>query len=194
MLWRGYHDRAAQRALQSWGDGFSPWNACDGFQLGGARSQRLTVVADGVPTKAEVEWGSAGPRVRLPDFEGVHCTSVMHPDEPPWRYSMHLAGDANPLHVLHDMRQTELRWPAYEANAADPAGDGGSIRAPIIGRVARVFVKPGDTVAKGDRIAVVEAMKMEHVLHAMRDGVVESVPVKEGEQVVQGAPVALLAE
>jgi 3-methylcrotonyl-CoA carboxylase alpha subunit len=194
MLWRGYHDRAAQRALQSWGDGFSPWNACDGFQLGGARSQRLTVVADGVPTKAEVDWGSAGPRVRLPDFEGVPCTSVMHPDEPPWRYSMHLAGDANPLYVLHDMRQTELRWPTYEANAADPAGDGSSIRAPIIGRVARVFVKAGDTVVKGDRIAVVEAMKMEHVLHAMRDGVVESVPVKEGEQVVQGAPVAVLAE
>jgi len=40
---------------------------------------------------------------------------------------------------------------------------------------------------------VVEAMKMEHVLHAPRDGTVESVAVKEGEQVVQGAVVAVLS-
>jgi 3-methylcrotonyl-CoA carboxylase alpha subunit len=194
MLWRAYHDLASQRGGRSWGDGYSPWNAHDGFQLGGSRSQRITVLADGVPTKAEVEWGAAGPRVRLPDFEGVPYTSLMHPEEPPYRYSMQLAGDSNPLYVLHDMRQTELRWPTYEVDAADAAGDGASIRAPIIGRVAKVFVRAGDAVSKGDRIAVVEAMKMEHVLHAPRDGVVERVAVKEGEQVVQGAPVAILAE
>ncbi len=194
MLWRTYHDLASQRAGRSWGDGYSPWNAHDGFQLGGSRSQRLTVLADGVPTTAEVEWGVAGPRVRLPDFEGVPYTSAMHPEEPPYRYAMHLAGDANPLYVLHDMRQTELRWPTYEVDSADAAGDGASIRAPIVGRIAKVFVRAGDTVAKGDRIAVVEAMKMEHVLHAPRAGVVASVAVKVGEQVVQGAPVAVLGE
>jgi 3-methylcrotonyl-CoA carboxylase alpha subunit len=91
------------------------------------------------------------------------------------------------------MRQTELRWPTYELDVADAAGDGASVRAPIVGRIAKVFVKAGDTVAKGDRIAVVEAMKMEHVLHAPRDGTVESVAVKEGEQVVQGAVVAVLS-
>jgi 3-methylcrotonyl-CoA carboxylase alpha subunit len=107
---------------------------------------------------------------------------------------MHLAGGSNPLYVLHDMRQTELAWPTYEAEAAGAAGDGASIRAPIVGRVAKVFVKAGDTVAKGDRIGVVEAMKMEHVLHAPRDGVVASVAVREGEQVAQGAMVAVLAE
>jgi 3-methylcrotonyl-CoA carboxylase alpha subunit len=49
-------------------------------------------------------------------------------------------------------------------------------------------------VAKGDRIAVVEAMKMEHVLHAPRDGTIRTVGVIEGEQVAQGALVAVLAE
>jgi 3-methylcrotonyl-CoA carboxylase alpha subunit len=194
MLWRAYHDLSAQRTTRAWGDSFSPWNAHDAFQLGAPRSQRLTVLADGVPTRAEVAWGAGGPSVRLPDFEGVPYTSGMHPEEPPYRYSMHVAGDANPLYVLHDMRQTELAWPAYEADAADAAGDGATIRAPIVGRVARVFVKAGDTVAKGDRVAVVEAMKMEHILHAPRDGVVSSVAVGEGEQVTQGALVAVLAE
>jgi len=57
-----------------------------------------------------------------------------------------------------------------------------------------VFVTKGTAVAKGDRIAVVEAMKMEHVLHAPRDGVIEKIAVKEGEQVVLGAVIATLAE
>jgi 3-methylcrotonyl-CoA carboxylase alpha subunit len=49
-------------------------------------------------------------------------------------------------------------------------------------------------VAKGDRIAVVEAMKMEHVLHAPRDGVIARLAVAEGEQVALGALIATLAE
>jgi len=184
MLWRAFHDLGSQR--RSW-EGVSPWNAHDGFQLGGPRSQQLTVLADGVPTQVEVDWGPVGPRVRLPD-------SAPLPEGPPYTSVMHLAGDTNPLYVLHDMRQTELRWPTYEAGAADEAGDGSSIRAPIIGRIAKVFVEPGQAVAKGDRIAVVEAMKMEHVLHAARDGVIEKVAVREGDQVAQGTLLAGLAD
>jgi 3-methylcrotonyl-CoA carboxylase alpha subunit len=165
------------------GEGLSSWSAHDGFQLGPPRSQRLTVLADGAPTEVEVDWGAAGPSVRLPGSDG--------PSAPP-AASVQLAGDSNPLYVLHNMRQTELAWPTYEAEALDAAGDGSSIRAPIVGRVARLFVKVGDAVTKGDRIAVVEAMKMEHVLHAGRDGVVATVAVREGEQVTQGALIAAL--
>jgi biotin carboxyl carrier protein len=68
------------------------------------------------------------------------------------------------------------------------------VRAPIIGRVAKVFVVQGDTVAKGDRIAVVEAMKMEHVLHAGRAGRIDKLAVKEGDQVTLGALIAALVE
>jgi 3-methylcrotonyl-CoA carboxylase alpha subunit len=57
-----------------------------------------------------------------------------------------------------------------------------------------VFVTPGDTVAKGDRIAVVEAMKMEHVLHAPRAGRIDKLAVREGDQVALGALIAALAE
>ena len=113
------------------------------------------------------------------------------PTEFDWRVGIL---DGNPLYVLHEMRQTELAWPAYEADAIDDAGDGDSIRAPIIGRVAKVFVKPGDAVAKGDRVAVVEAMKMEHVLHAPRAGKIARLAAKEGDQVTQGALIVALAE
>ena len=103
-----------------------------------------------------------------------------------------MVGEGNPLYVLHDMRQTELAWPTYEAGQGGEEGDGSSIRAPIVGRIAKVFVKAGDSVAKGDRIAVVEAMKMEHVLHAARAGKVSKVAVAENQQVTQGTLVAAL--
>ena len=142
------------------------------------------MVADGVPTKVDVVWGAEGPSVTVAGNHGA----------PPWqRRSIRVVGEGSPTYVLHDMRQTVLAWPTFDAAGGEDAGDGSAIRAPIIGRVAKVFVAPGDTVAKGDRIAVVEAMKMEHVLHAPRDGTVESVAVKEGEQVVQGAVVAVLS-
>jgi 3-methylcrotonyl-CoA carboxylase alpha subunit len=94
--------------------------------------------------------------------------------------------------VLHDMRQTELRWPTFESDGDTETGDGTSIRAPIVGRVAKVFVKSGEAVAKGSRIAIVEAMKMEHVLHAPREGVVSKVAVAEGQQVELGTLIATL--
>jgi 3-methylcrotonyl-CoA carboxylase alpha subunit len=92
------------------------------------------------------------------------------------------------------MRQVALSWPTFDADAAADDGDGSSVRAPIIGRVAKVFVKAGDKVAKGDRVAVVEAMKMEHVLHAARDGIIDKVAAKEGDQVVTGALIASLGK
>ena len=180
MLWHAHDDIELPGAER-----YSPWSAQDAFQLGGARHQRLTVVADGAVTKVDALWGADGPRVSV---VGDHSA-------PPWeRRTIRVVGESNPLYVLHDMRQTELRWPTFDASAADEGSNGSSIRAPIIGRVAKLFVAKGTAVAKGDRVAVVEAMKMEHVLHAPRDGTIEKIAVKEGEQVVLGAVIATLAE
>jgi 3-methylcrotonyl-CoA carboxylase alpha subunit len=182
MLWHA-HEEAELRSRAA--GGYSPWSAQDAFQLGGARQQQVTVLADGAATKADVRWGAEGPSVTV---AGAHA-------DLPWeRRTIRVVGDGNPLYVLHDMRQTELRWPTFDVSAVEEAGDGSSIRAPIIGRVAKIFVAKGEAVAKGDRVAVVEAMKMEHVLHAPRDGVVERVAAKEGDQVQLGALIAVLGQ
>ncbi len=54
------------------------------------------------------------------------------------------------------------------------------------GRVAAVKVAPGQRVAKGDELLVVEAMKMENALRAPRDGVVRAVHVAAGDMVAPG--------
>ena len=73
---------------------------------------------------------------------------------------------------------------------ADPAqvpDSGDHLFAPMPGLVKRVAVQPGQTLAKGDAVLMLEAMKMEHTLTAPRDGLVAEVLVEEGDQVSDGS-------
>ena len=78
--------------------------------------------------------------------------------------------------------------------ATRAAGDGNLIEAPMPGLVKAVFAKAGQRVAKGDRLAILEAMKMEHALLAARDGVVAEVLAATGDQVSAGAALVRLEE
>ncbi|MEU8395564.1 biotin carboxylase N-terminal domain-containing protein [Nonomuraea sp. NPDC048892] len=70
----------------------------------------------------------------------------------------------------------------------------GSLLAPMPGSVLRVEVEPGDRVAKGQEVLVLEAMKMEHRIAAPADGVVAAVHVEKGRQVDAGAVLAVIEE
>jgi acetyl-CoA/propionyl-CoA carboxylase biotin carboxyl carrier protein len=85
-----------------------------------------------------------------------------------------------------------LAWAVRErgpvdAVAAETAGAGGPVRSPMPGTVTVVEVAEGQTVAAGDRLVVVEAMKMEHVLTAPVDGVVRDVAARAGATVAKDA-------
>nr|WP_293865141.1 biotin/lipoyl-containing protein [uncultured Alsobacter sp.] len=62
------------------------------------------------------------------------------------------------------------------------------------GKVVAVFVTEGQAVEKGQRLAIVEAMKMEHALVAPRAGTVGEVAVAAGQQVSEGAKVVVIAD
>jgi len=64
---------------------------------------------------------------------------------------------------------------------------GGGVVAPMPGLVKDVFVAANDTVSAGDRLAILEAMKMEHTLVATRDGIIDQVLTAAGDQVEAGA-------
>ncbi len=70
-------------------------------------------------------------------------------------------------------------------------GAGGSLRAPMPGKVIQVMVKPQQKVESGQALIVLEAMKMEHTIKAPKSGLVKEVFFKAGEQVQEG--VELLA-
>ncbi|WP_374634622.1 biotin carboxylase N-terminal domain-containing protein [Paracoccus sp. (in: a-proteobacteria)] len=79
------------------------------------------------------------------------------------------------------------------ARGGDEMG-GGLTLSPMPGLVKAVFVEPGQDVAAGDRLAILEAMKMEHTLTAARDGRVAEVLARAGDQVEAGAPLIRLEE
>jgi 3-methylcrotonyl-CoA carboxylase alpha subunit len=64
------------------------------------------------------------------------------------------------------------------------------VRAPMNGKIVATFVEPGQRVKKGARIALMEAMKMEHSLTAPIDGIVSEVAAVAGAQAVEGAVLA----
>ncbi|MET4127124.1 acetyl/propionyl/methylcrotonyl-CoA carboxylase subunit alpha [Roseovarius sp. MBR-6] len=85
--------------------------------------------------------------------------------------------------------QYGLAFDLVDPLARDSAagGDAALIEAPMPGLVKAVHAVAGQAVAKGDRLAVLEAMKMEHSLLAARDGVVAEVLARAGDQVSAGA-------
>jgi geranyl-CoA carboxylase alpha subunit len=73
------------------------------------------------------------------------------------------------------------------ARSSEAAGAAAmEVRAAINGRVVDVAAATGLTVAKGDRLVVLEAMKMEHEIRAARAGRIADIGVKPGDQVVPG--------
>ncbi|GAA2378056.1 acetyl/propionyl/methylcrotonyl-CoA carboxylase subunit alpha [Dactylosporangium salmoneum] len=69
----------------------------------------------------------------------------------------------------------------------------GSLIAPLPGAVGRVLVVPGQRVAAGELLLTVEAMKLEHPVHAPTDGVISDLRVAAGSQVESGALLAVLS-
>jgi pyruvate carboxylase len=66
------------------------------------------------------------------------------------------------------------------------SGETKELVAPFSCKVLKIHVKAGQTVAKGDPVVVVEAMKMEYSYTSPKEGVIDSISVKEGEIVSGG--------
>jgi 3-methylcrotonyl-CoA carboxylase alpha subunit len=157
---------------------YSPWSARDGFQLGGARQVALPVTIDGEAAEAIVSYGKDGPHLTVADAAPATDGRVF------------LSGaDA---YVLRAGRQTRVRITDFSASRAEAGGGDSVIKAPMHGRVLELLVGVGDRVTVGQRLAVIEAMKMEHTLRAPFAGVVKELSVSIGAQVVEGAPAIVL--
>ena len=77
--------------------------------------------------------------------------------------------------------------PAATPAPAASAASGYAIKTPLPGVIIDIKVNVGDTVAKGQTVAILEAMKMENNINSDRDGKVASIVVSKGETVADGA-------
>ena len=96
-------------------------------------------------------------------------------------------------HIFGTQGATRITAVDRLAHAGDTQAEGGRLTAPMPGKVVSFAVQPGDKVAKGQALAVMEAMKMEHTIAAPADGTVEELLFAPGDQVTEGAELLRLA-
>jgi 3-methylcrotonyl-CoA carboxylase alpha subunit len=147
---------------------------------------------------------SVGMPLRV-DGERVEAREVFSPEHP--GVSTVAIGDSDPwadetidrevdaphgVYILRNGRQTLVQpYDPFDVDL-EHMDEGGSVKAPMHGKLIAVFVQPGERVEKGQRLAIVEAMKMEHVLVAPSEGEVAEVAAEPGAQVAEGARLIVL--
>ncbi len=94
--------------------------------------------------------------------------------------------DGATAHVFASKGATKITSIDRLAHAGDTHAEAGSLTAPMPGKVVSFAVKAGDKVSRGQPLAVMEAMKMEHTIAAPADGTVEELMFSPGEQVAEG--------
>jgi 3-methylcrotonyl-CoA carboxylase alpha subunit len=159
-------------------DPSSPWDGADAFQLSGARRLVLPILADGESAVAQVAYGPRGPEVTVGGVAPAADAMTV------------AAGDA--VYVLRRGRQTKVSLRDLSLDEAGAASTNGLVRAPMHGKVLGVLVEQGERVSRGQRLAIIEAMKMEHTLHAPIDGTVAEIAVGQNSQVAEGAKVMVI--
>ena len=158
----------------SWGD--DPWAIADGFRVGPAGATMVGVAVNG--EKHQAWWSSADQRLRLNTPATIEAN-----DRLPIAFA---AGDDVLVH--HRMRQTRIGVvDPLDVDFGVASGGDGVLKAPMHGKLIALFVAPGDAVHRGQKLAIVEAMKMEHTLVAMMDGEILDVGASVGQQVPEGA-------
>ncbi|MCG7575672.1 MULTISPECIES: sodium-extruding oxaloacetate decarboxylase subunit alpha [unclassified Halomonas] len=105
----------------------------------------------------------------------------------PETYTVKLNGKAYVVEVSEGGEIGNIEeQPAAQPEADTPASSGVSIDAPLAGNIFKVNVRPGDQVAEGDVVIILEAMKMETEVRASSAGTVSKVNVNEGDSVAVG--------
>ncbi|MBL0511645.1 acetyl/propionyl/methylcrotonyl-CoA carboxylase subunit alpha [Aeromonas media] len=175
--------------------GPSPWQQAPGFRLGGSRSLTAAVRIGEearVLTLAEragrLTWqGETCPYELGTDFVRLQRAGrwVRCPVTPAAEgaFVLHLDGRRIPF-AADDRRHR----PHHDHDAAQGAV------APMHGIVVALLVEVGQPVGKGQPLLVLEAMKMEHVLKADKEGVITALSCRQGEQVSQGAVLVHFAD
>ena len=164
-----------------------------GFTLWAPLHRAVTLSHAGEEFTADVQVD--GPDRQLWTVDGE--TVVAERSQGQWRIDerrMPAVSQSGPLITVHDAYGLEFTAIDPLDRDAAAGGDSNVIEAPMPGLVKAVFAEAGQAVKEGDRLAILEAMKMEHSLLAARDGVVAEVLAAAGDQVEAGAALVRLKD
>ncbi len=198
------HRLMAEMALED----ADPWSRRDGWRMHGGAQRRLDLQLQGQPLVAVLQrlhdgatvlqLGPGAAAEQAPQ-RYVFSSRLLGPDT----YDVQLGSER---HTLAVYAQGE-RYAVFAstgmalltemdplAHAADAAASSGRLTAPMPGKVVSFLAQAGDAVKRGQPLAVMEAMKMEHTISAPHDGVVQELMYGVGDQVAEGGELLRLSQ
>jgi 3-methylcrotonyl-CoA carboxylase alpha subunit len=183
-------------------EGADPFSRRDGWRSHGLVERRFEFDFGGTHAKARLDYLHDG-ALRLTVGEGPDAVSgplVFHGTArgidlqfagQRTRATVYAQGETD--HVFTPQGATQIVAIDLLAHAGEDQSEGGRLTAPMPGKVVSFAVQAGDTVSKGQPLAVMEAMKMEHTIAAPQDGVVAELLYAPGDQVAEGAELLKLS-
>jgi 3-methylcrotonyl-CoA carboxylase alpha subunit len=190
---------AAQSDANGWKD---PWARRDGWKSHGASVRGFALEYQGVASTLQLttlhgsgqptlQLAVAGESARLRFAPAANGALDIGLGEQRFTAKIFKKGDV--AHVFSAQGATQIIAIDALAHAGDAQAEGGRLTAPMPGKVVSFAVKAGDKVKKGQALAVMEAMKMEHTIAAPADGTVAELLYAPGDQVMDGAELLKLA-
>ncbi len=179
-------------------DPYSPWDRRDGWRLQGRGSQLLALACSHATHRLRAVAEGAGWRIDLPGGSALVAGRRLDGGA----LQLLLDGVAQRVSVLRDGDTLQVKLPTglWSLSLLDPhappGGDAatqGRLAAPIPGRVIQVLVSVGEHVARGQVLALLEAMKTELRITAPADGVVAHIGCAAGDSVEEGTEIVTLA-
>jgi 3-methylcrotonyl-CoA carboxylase alpha subunit len=178
------HERAAEDA--------DPWSKRDAWRMHGAAVRRFDLEACGTHHAASLTRSHGGETVmaigdRSWPFAASSRSSTQHDVTLAgrrWALSVYTVGER--IAVFSPEGAATLHRIDPIAHAGDAATEGGRLTAPMPGKLISLLAQAGDSVKKGQALAVMEAMKMEHTITAPCDGTVAELLYAVGDQVLEG--------
>jgi 3-methylcrotonyl-CoA carboxylase alpha subunit len=175
-----------------------PFSRRDGFRAYGVAARRFAFEFGGAPAQAELRYlhdgalhltvgEASGPLVFTQRADGIDLQFAGQ------RTLAQVDATGETDHVFTPQGATRIVAIDLLAHAGEGEVEVGRLTAPMPGKVVSFTVKAGDAVKKGQALAVMEAMKMEHTIAAPADGTVEEVLYAPGDQVAEGAELLKLA-
>jgi len=173
-------------------EGTDPFSRRDGWQSHGVTVRRFEFEFHGEAAKAsltclhdgglQLSVGDvAGPLVFSQGAQGIDIQFAGQ------RLTAQVFTQGEADYVFTSRGATQITAIDLLAHAGESHSEGGRLTAPMPGKVVSFAVKAGDKVGKGQPLAVMEAMKMEHTIAAPADGVVLELLYAPGDQVAEGA-------
>jgi 3-methylcrotonyl-CoA carboxylase alpha subunit len=181
---------AQQANVHGWID---PWAQRDGWRSHGASNREFMLEFHGEPhTALFTRLHDGGLQLTIDGNTAALRYAPMAGGALDVRYgdlrsTVHLYKKGEVAHVFTAQGATQIVAIDALAHAGEVHAEVGRLTAPMPGKVVSFAVKAGDAVKKGQALAVMEAMKMEHTIAAPADGKVTELLFAPGDQVTEGA-------